>query len=195
MAALTQSKSLRFLKALNNNAIDTGRFEGNRIIVRRAADALLALKKHGWTRVSTMGRATVIARRDGGWPVIVHRDSTDGQVSVEPPIVDSMKDFEAIVECMTPSVKLKRLVHDWQIAQEAKGGAVEVTWNDPSTPRFKDSEFIRGPGICATTADKRYVNLNQLADAATLSGFKVIAYEEKIDGLTYFDVYFLTLTH
>lgn len=195
MAALTQSKSLRFLKALNNNAIDAGSFEGNRIVVRRAADALLALKKHGWTRVSTLGRATIIARRDGGWPVVVHRDAIDGLVSVEPPVVDNMKDLETVVALMTPTPKLKKLVRDWQTAQEAKGGSLEVTWNDPSTPHFKDSEFIKAPGVCVTTQDKRYVNLRQLADAGSMVGLHVVVYEEKIEGLTYFDVYFLPRTH
>lgn len=198
MAALTQARSLLFLKALRNNAIDTGTFEGDRIVVRRVSDAVLALKKHGWTRVSTLGKSTVIARRDNSWPVVVHRDAIDGRISVEPPVVDNVEDLETVAALMTPSAKLRKLVSDWQAAQEAKGAVLEVTWNDPSTPHFKDKEFINAPGVCITAHRKDAVSdlaLHQLSDAADHIGIHVRAYGEKVDGLNYVDVYFLPKTH
>jgi hypothetical protein len=192
MAALTLNRSLRFLQALAPQF--GGEFDQDRVLVRRTSDAVLNLKKVGWSRVRHLGHATVISRRDGSWPVAIQR-TDDGKVAVSLPIVDSEQDLAFIEESMRPSAKLRTLINEWKHAQINRGVAFEAEWTTPAAPHFNHPEFVKGPGLTVTTwgdgARVTRQHIRSLRDMAELLGYTPVGYEERDGAYTYFDIFFI----
>lgn len=198
MAALTLNSSKRFLKSLNQLAFQDVRgsdFDGERIFVGTPAVAVSALKAHGWSRERKFGRARIMTRADGTWPVTVHR-SYDGYIAVELPVVDTIKEFNQLAAAQEPSASLKDVVREWVRIQESLGYNVVVEWMDPTNPRF-DPEFLHSPGINVAThppGKLPLVKMRQLKDAATLLGYDPVGYVDRAAGMTYYDLYFVKAT-